>query len=644
MCGLAGLVDWECDLREAAVRLGPALSAALAHRGPDDEGRYLSSDGMALLVHRRLAIVDLTAGGHQPMSAFGGRYWLVWNGEVFNYRELRARLERDGDVFTSASDTEVLLAWLLRRGPDGLAAVRGMFALALWDAQERSLLLARDRFGIKPLYVAASHSRVAFASEVRALWSTGLVDRRVAPAGVLAYLAWGSVPSPLTWIEGVESLPPGTWAQWRGGRCTTATFADVRRRFIAPASVAQPGPEDGHGLRARVHAAVEDSVRAHLVADVPVGVFLSGGIDSSALVSAARSAGAGRLQTFTVMFDATRLSEHEHARAVARLFETSHHELRLDGRALVEDFPRILRHLDQPTVDGVNSFYVSRAVAATGIKAVLSGAGGDELFGGYPSFRRIPRAIRLKRRGGRVFDRIAPGMSWLLPRRHRAQWRQLCQADGRLAGIYRAQRGLFMPGQYEDLLGPALREPDIRAEAMARLEAAEAATFGPAEDASETAAVARLETTWYLRNQLLRDLDVMSMAHGLEVRVPLVDQDLLASVWPGLAAHPRLLAGKQLLYGTLARPLPPAIVNRPKQGFTLPFAAWMAGPVGPVVRDGLVRLADDGWIARQAPGGIWQAWRNGAIHWSRPWALGVLGQFLAATGGPVTAEVACLRR
>ena len=634
MCGLAGLVSWNGDLRETAVRLGPALSASLAHRGPDDEGEYLSPEGTALLVHRRLAIVDLTPGGHQPMSARAGRYWLVWNGEVFNHGELRARLERDGDIFETRSDTEVLLAWLVRHGPDGLAAVRGMFALALWDAQDRTLLLARDRFGIKPLYVAASPSRVAFASEIRALLDGGLVDRRVAPAGLLTYLAWGSIPSPLTWLEGVESLFPGTWIRWDGaGRATTGVFADVRRRYSG-----QPPAMDEGTLRAHVRAAVEGSVGAHLVADVPVGVFLSGGVDSSALVSAARSAGAGDLRTYTVRFDDSPLSEHEHARVVARAFETRHHELRLDGQALVEDLPRILQHMDQPTSDGVNSFYVSRAVASTGLKAVLSGAGGDELFGGYPSFRRVPWAMRLGRRAGPVLSGVAPAADRLVPARFRPQWRQFRESAGQLAGIYRVQRGLFMPGEYGRLLGPALREPDVWRAATVRAGEAERMTFDRPADEAPAAAVARLETTWYLRNQLLRDLDVMSMAHGLEVRVPFVDDPLLATVWPALGGRPDLMRGKRLLHETLAHPLPASAVHRPKQGFTLPFDQWMHGPAAPLVRDGMAALARDGWIDPRAPEAVWRAWQQGAVHWSRPWALGVLGQFLAAAGRSVDRE------
>ncbi|MDE3156908.1 MAG: asparagine synthase (glutamine-hydrolyzing) [Acidobacteriota bacterium] len=631
MCGLAGLVEWGGDLRPSAARLSAALGASLAHRGPDGEGTYLSPRGEALLVHRRLAIIAPGPGGQQPMACPAGRHWIVWNGEVLNYRELGRQLERDGERLAGRSDTEVLLRWVLRHGPAGLSAVRGMFALALWDQEARSLLVARDRFGIKPLYVAAAPERVAFASELRALWQTGLVERRVAPAGVLAYLSWGSVPPPLTWLAGVESLPPGTWRRFPGDDAgTNGMFADIRSRYTAAADATV---EEEPVLRARVRAAVEDSVRAHLVADVPVGVFLSGGIDSAALVSAARTVGASDLRTYTVTMPGSPLSEHVQARGVARCFETIHHDVEVHADSLLDDLPAILAHLDQPTGDAVNTFYVSRAVAATGIKAVLSGAGGDELFGGYPSFTRLPRALRLRRGLWPLVGSVAPVLGALLPSALVPRWRQFCAGGAGIDDLYRVQRGLFMPVEQPALVGPALREPSVWRDASGRLAAVEQALLPAPPHERPIASVARLETTMYLRSQLLRDLDVMSMAHGLEVRVPFVDDPLLSAVWPAVGAQPALLRGKRLLHETLARPLPAGITDRPKQGFTLPFAAWMEpsrGPLVPLVRDGLATLARDGWIEGGVPDAIWGAWRHGRMHWSRPWSLAVLGHFLGA--------------
>jgi asparagine synthase (glutamine-hydrolysing) len=450
MCGIAGVVR-----HGGAIAPDPAaaLGAALAHRGPDGDGVWRSPGDDVLLVHTRLAIIDPGPSGAQPMATPDRRHRIVFNGEVYNYRELRRSLEARGERFTTSSDTEVLLRLLACDGANALAQVRGMFALAWWDAQARSLLLARDRFGIKPLYVAASDGSMAFASEIHALVSSGLVERTVDPAGVLGYLAWGTVPPSLTWVAGVESLLPGRWLRCGpDGRLVQQAFADVAGVHARSFS---GGTESD--LRVRVGAAVQDSVAAHLVADVPVGIFLSGGIDSSAILSASVNAGVSGLNTYTVRFD-DRSSEHEYARLVASTFGARHHELVLDPSRIVSDLPRILRHLDQPTLDAVNGFYVSAAVAATGIKAVLSGTGGDELFGGYPSFRRLPAAFRLKRRLGRVAPAVGPAVSAVLPERLSERWQHFMSGNGRIDVAYRTQRGLYMPAELERLAGPALHD------------------------------------------------------------------------------------------------------------------------------------------------------------------------------------------
>ena len=617
MCGIAGVVRLD-----GAIAPDPsaALGAALAHRGPDGRGVWRSPAQDVVLVHTRLAIIDPGPSGAQPMADAGGRHRIVFNGEVYNYRDLRRSLEARGERFTTGSDTEVLLRLLACDGPAALARIRGMFALAWWDAESRALVLARDRFGIKPLYVAATDRSIAFASEIHALVSSGLVERAIDPAGVLGFLAWGTVPPSLTCVAGVESLAAGSWMRWSqdGGR-VCQPFADVAGVYARPHS----GCTESE-LRGRAGAAVQQSVAAHLVADVPVGVFLSGGIDSSAILSAASDAGVAGLNTYTVRFD-DRSSEHEYARLVASTFGTTHHELVLDPSRIVSDLPRILAHLDQPTLDAVNSYYVSAAVAETGIKAVLSGSGGDEMFGGYPSFRRLPAAMRWKRRTQPLGPAMTPIVASVLPERLIERWRHFMSGNGRMDAAYRTQRGLYMPAEVERLAGPALL--DRWAATAARVASAEAALFRG--DASTLEGnVARLETRVYLGSQLLRDLDVMSMAHGLEVRVPFVDHVLLDTVWPDLGAHPSLMRNKRLLHETLKRPLPSKAVDRPKQGFTLPFAQWMAADLQPFVRSGMAHLADSGWIAPGVPDATWRAWQRGAAHWSRPWALGMLGEFL----------------
>ena len=617
MCGIAGVVR-----QAGAITPDPsaALGAALAHRGPDGRGVWRSPAQDAVFVHTRLAIIDPGLSGAQPMATPDGRHRIVFNGEVYNYRELRRSLEARGERFTTGSDTEVLLRLLACDGPSALARVRGMFALGWWDAEARALVVARDRFGIKPLYVAATDRSIAFASEIHALVSSGLVERTIDPAGVLGFLAWGTVPPSLTYVAGVESLSPGSWMRWsQDGGCARKTFAEVAGAYARPLS----GCTESE-LRERVGEAVEQSVVAHLVADVPVGVFLSGGIDSSAILSAACDAGVSGLNTYTVRFD-DRSSEHEYAKLVASSFGATHHELVLDPSRIISDLPRILARLDQPTLDAVNAYYVSAAVAETGIKAVLSGSGGDELFGGYPSFRRLPAAMRWKRWLQPLVPAVTPVVSAVLPERLTERWQHFMSGNGRIDAAYRTQRGLYMPAEVERLAGPALRDRWVPA--AERVAAAESALFAGDSPTLE-GDVARLETRVYLGSQLLRDLDVMSMAHGLEVRVPFVDHVLLDAVWPDLGAHPSLMRNKRLLHETLARPLPREAVDRPKQGFTLPFGQWMAGELQPFVRSGMAHLVDTGWIAPGVPDATWRAWQRGAAHWSRPWALGMLGAFL----------------
>ena len=628
MCGIAGIVCRDGDRIGDATALGHQLSRAMCHRGPDGAGCWTARDHDVLFVHRRLAIIDPSADGAQPMSSIDGRYQIVFNGEVYNFRELRAALEARGECFRTSSDTEVLLRLIALDGPRALSGVRGMFALACWDSAERAVLVARDRFGIKPLYVAATRGRFAFASELSTLAATGLVERAPSAAGIAAFLAWGSVPPTLTWLQGAEALPAGGWRIWRlDGREERGVFADARHFYRRPSDGSHTRKTDLGAWRAAVGAAVRDSVRAHLVADVPVGVFLSGGIDSGAIVSAATSIGASNLQTFTVGFD-DETSESSRARRVAAHFGTTHHDLRVDAAHIAADLPAIVARFDQPTIDAVNTYYVSRAVAATGIKAVLSGTGGDELFGGYPSFARLPHATRAKRAAGPIWPLVAAVGRGVVPPRIGARWQHFASSDGSMVEAYRTQRGLFLPEELERIAGPALTDPSVREGAAEALQQVERALLTPSGEETAPAAVARLESRLYLQSQLLRDTDAMAMAHGLEVRVPFVDHELIATVWPSLGAHPELMAGKRLLHDTLDLRLPEEIVRHPKQGFTLPFASWMRGELGPLVQDGMTLLARGGWIAADVPSRMWRDWQSGAAHWSRPWALGMLGHFL----------------
>jgi asparagine synthase (glutamine-hydrolysing) len=617
MCGIAGVFSWSSAGAFDVTRTAADLRAALAHRGPDGEGSF--TDQGLLMVHRRLAIIDPTPGGRQPMRTPDGRYCLVYNGEIYNYRELRADLERAGVRFTSSSDTEVLLALIVRDGIGALSRARGMFAVALWDGIERSLTVARDRFGIKPLYLSANGGRVAFASEVTALRRAALVERDVSAAGVLAFLAWSYVPAPLTWLRGVESLLPGTWRRWYAdGRSDGGAFAD----FSCVYAERQPIGEEE--LRTQVRDAIRDTVAAHMVADVPVGIFLSGGIDSAALVANARAAVSGELHTYTVAGDVPSMSEIEPAREVATFFETTHHELMIGAGAIERSLPSIIRRLDAPSADAINSYFVSQAVAATRVKAVLSGVGGDEMFGGYPSFQRIPAAVRTARWLAPMLPVTAMAASAMTDWRARKLQHFAGTPDA--AAAYRAVRGSFMPEEWPELLGPAF-DGEVGRAARETVAQVETRMFGEVPSETPHAAVARMETSAYLQGQLLRDIDAVSMAHGLEVRVPFVDHRLAAATWPALGQHPALVEGKRLLHESLPK-MPDALARRPKRGFTLPFDTWMRGGLRETALRGIESSVAFGWLNARAAAAIWSDWERGRAHWSRPWALAVLGRFL----------------
>ena len=617
MCGIAGAFSWSEASAFDTTRTAADLGAALAHRGPDGEGTL--TDRGLLLVHRRLAIIDRTPGGRQPMTTPDGRYSIVYNGEIYNYRELRADLERAGVRFASSSDTEVLLALIVRDGIAALSRARGMFALALWDGVARTVTLARDRFGIKPLYVAARNGGVAFASEIAALRRASLVARDVSPAGVLAFLAWSYIPSPLTWLRGVESLTPGTWRRWRdGGSEEGGTFADFAAVYDDQDAVSEDE------LRARTHEAIRDSVAAHMVADVPVGIFLSGGIDSAVVVASARAAVSGPLHTYTVAGDVPSMSELEPARQVATFFETTHHELMIGAAAIERALPSIVRRLDAPSADAINSYFVSQAVAATRVKAVLSGVGGDEMFGGYPSFQRIPSAIRTAKWLAPVLPVTVLAASALSD--WRARKLQHFAGGPDATSAYRAVRGNFMPEEWKGLLGPAF-DGETGRDARETLARVDARMLRDGAHETPLAAVSRMETSGYLQGQLLRDIDAVSMAHGLEVRVPFVDHRLAGTVWPALGHYPHLLEGKRLLHDSLP-PLPQGVGGRPKRGFTLPFDTWMRGGLRETSLRGIESAVALGWVNARAAAAVWGDWERGRAHWSRAWGLSVLGQFL----------------
>lgn len=557
MCGIAGVLAQSSNLTVLEVPLR-AMREALRHRGPDDSGLYLSSSGKAGLAHTRLSILDPTPAGHQPMSSPDGRWTIVLNGEIYNFMDLRRELEGLGARFRTRSDTEVVLQLYERYGPECVHRLQGMYAFAIWDNLEESCFLARDPFGVKPLYLAATGSSLLFASELRAILASGMVERVLDPVGVAGYFQTGSVPEPATLVRGVEMLSPGSWLQWKNGETSARQWWEMRF---------PPPTEEPSSAPVAVRQALLDSVQRHFVSDVPVGAFLSGGMDSTAIVALSREVGEFDLRTFLIRFEDPEFDEGDLARRTAERFGTIHSERVLDateGKAL---FERFLPCLDQPSIDGFNTFAVASFAKELGMKVVLSGLGGDELFGGYPSFRQVPRIHRW----GHLLAAVPPLRGFVgshLRGSDRPPYRRLgefLQRPSTLSSAYRAFRGVFSAAEADVLAGGA--PGSARAARDARSNCRMQPTL-----ADEMSA---LELGNYMRNQLLRDSDVMSMAHGLELRVPFVDSALFERV-ALIPAAIRLRPMKKMLLEAVPE-IPEWVWNRPKRGFHFPFDRWLGG-------------------------------------------------------------------
>lgn len=576
MCGIAGIFAYGIDSppvdRTELLRIRECMAA----RGPDGAGEWLSPDGRIGLAHRRLAIIDLSEAGAQPMHDPETGNVIVFNGEIYNYRELRRDLEARGTTFRTQSDTEVLLKLYAVYGAEMLPRLRGMFAFGLWDAQKQSLLLARDPFGIKPLYYADDGRTLRFASQVKALLAGGGVDTAPDPAGHVGFFLWGHVPEPFTLYRAIQAVPAGS-ALWvgRDGARRSHVFFDLGRELRDGASIPVPPPKSVAEAQERLREALLDSVRHHLVADVPVGVFLSSGIDSATVAALAAEVASTPLEALTLGFReyaGTSLDETPLAAEVARRYGLRHTVRWVTKDDFISALGPLLAAMDQPSIDGVNTYFVARAAREAGWKVALSGLGGDEFFAGYPSFDQIPRAVRVLRplaalpglgRIARVAVRPIIRIVGVSPK-----WTGLVEYGGTWPGAYLLRRALYMPFELSGLFdGEFLRE------GLERLDTLTSLRHTIEGLPSDRLRVMALEATWYMRNQLLRDTDWASMAHGLEVRVPLVDVELFRTV--ALLCRAGFPPGKREL-GTTPRPvLPETVRARPKTGFSVPVREWL---------------------------------------------------------------------
>jgi asparagine synthase (glutamine-hydrolysing) len=605
MCGIAGIVDWGGRSRaEMADRLD-RMDQAVARRGPDGHGQDVvagAGGAVAYLAHRRLAILDRSEAGRQPMASADRRHWVTYNGEVYNFRELQPRVEGQGVTLRSSSDSEVLVELLAAEGDAAVSRLRGMFAFAWWDAGQATLSLVRDRFGIKPLfYLRPSPDLLVFASSPQAIAASGLCALRPGAGQRAAFLSRGSMAADESFWDGLSVVAPGSLVTADRSGCRRRTYWSldgVWRRPRAERPVGDVAP--------RIRAALEDSVRAHLVSDVPVAVFLSGGVDSAALAAAARAQVQGRLQSITVTMPGSPLDESDAARAAALALDTAHTEVALEDLDRDQVLEEFLASLAQPTVDGFNTFLVARAARMAGVQVALSGVGGDELFGGYPSFVEVPKLHDLLRRGGPLARLGAPMLERWAGRRG-AKFAAIAQeAPGSLDATWWAYRAVWPREDVSSFTGESA--PHVPSHA------------GPAEAFD---VIRDLEWRHFLERQLLPDADAVTMCRALELRTPFVDHVLVEEVaasgrWPRGDRH----SWKAALFDAWPDWTPAATRDRRKRGFVLPMEAWLREALTqshpPIWRD----VADRLRAPRHAD--AVRRFLDGRLHWSRLWALYVL--------------------
>lgn len=653
MCGICGVIDWsEAPDATALVR---RMTPTMLHRGPDDEG-YLASGEPARLAlgMRRLSIIDLQ-GGHQPIFNEDGKVGVVLNGEIYNFQELQKQLVDRGHSFRTRSDSEVVAHAYEEWGAECVERLQGMFAIAVYDRRGLRegqdcgvLFLARDRLGIKPLYYtevrgqrAEDEKRFLFASEVRTLLASGVVSHQLSRDALESYLLFGSVSEPMTLVEGVRSLPPGH--HMTIGLDPLNSTAKIERYWSIASPISTNGHQSQNGGQksdakssaTQVRTLLEESVRKHLIADVPVGVFLSSGIDSTALAALASREVSG-VHTFTVAFPEKEFSEAVIARRTAERLGTTHQEVMLTGDDMLARLGDAVGALDQPSIDGINTYLVSWTARQAGLKVALSGLGGDEVFGGYGTFSRTAKYQRMATVGNRVPAGVRSLMSAavaetggrFMPGDAARKLASLWNSPDSLPDPFYFGRALFPPAQVSALMQRTKRGEDRGLWWDWLAQSAE-----QARGLDPFAAVSCMEAQSYLVSTLLRDTDSMSMAHSLEVRVPFLDHPLVEFV-TGLPQEVKLRKGipKALLVAALEDLLPAEVVDQKKRGFTFPWAEWLRGPMKDRVEKGLSDLAPalNEMLEAETAQRVWQSYLKGDTTWARPWSLYVLNEWTKA--------------
>ena len=606
MCGVASIFAY----KPAAARVDPTeldqFNVSMGKRGPDGSGVWHRADGSIGLAHTRLSVIDLSERAAQPMATTDRKTIISFNGEIYNYQELRKDLAQKGYTFRANSDTEVLLYLYQEYGQDMLSRLRGMFAFVIWDDEASTLFCARDPYGIKPLYFNDDGSTLRVASQVRTLLGSNIDSREQDPAGLVGFYLFGHIPEPFTLFRSIRALPAGCTMTLTAGRKPFIERYTRICEIFHGASAREFSEKDDNEF---LEQALTDSIRYHTVADVPIGLFLSAGIDSSLLLALLARAGHEQITAVTVSFDEYQNSDDDEAPMAARVASAHgarHETVRLTEPEIRSVVPAFMQAMDQPSIDGLNTWLISRAVAQRGLKVALSGTGGDEMFGGYPSFRDLPRWQSLFSRTHKI-----PGLNPVLSTALKCVLNfglpinpkliSLPRLGDSWPGAYLARRGLFMPWELGEILGRDLAEAGLEALRPVELIGSE---LEP-DPGNAFVRTATLESSLYLKNQLLRDTDWASMDHSLEVRTPLVDHTLLRTLAPVLKSAGGKI-NKNFLAETIGAGMPAGWATRSKTGFTVPIHQWLES------------VSDlDVW--RRIP-----ALRSRNCHWARRWAYTVM--------------------
>ncbi|WP_316797824.1 asparagine synthase (glutamine-hydrolyzing) [Pedobacter frigidisoli] len=597
MCRIAGIIDRLGNTAQLRKEV-KAMCDIMAHGGPDGEGFYSDEANGLAFGHRRLALIDLSPTGHQPMSYNSDHLTITFNGEIYNFPELKRELMEAGFDFKSHSDTEVILAAYQHWGVASFNLLKGMFAFGLYDQLENKTYLVRDSSGIKPLYYYDESGKLVFASEVKAFKGTSLALNEL-PEWKVYFLAFGHIPEPYTTLTDVKMLQKGSYLSW-DHESHRAEIQQYQRQDQKPYG------KDYNIAKQSLRDKLKLAVKRHLISDAPIGVFLSGGIDSSLITLLADQSineisDRQNLKTLSINFPEQEFSEQPYQKLIADLTHSNHSEYLIDQAVFDQHLPEALNGMDQPTTDGINSWFVNYFAKAKGLKAVLSGIGGDELFGGYPSFKRMKLVRRLSKLPGFL---LRKGISFDKPAFKRCYYLSYKNTTGK----YLFLRGIYTPDEIAEVLNLSVDKID---EVLIALTTSELpAHLSPVEEAGW------LESNLYMQNQLLKDTDAMSMQHGIEVRVPFLDQDLIQLLnYTSSKTRYQLQKPKGFLVDAFRNILPEAIWNRKKMGFTFPFQSWLR------TNEFFLKGMHDDNLKRAK---LKANFMNGDLHWSKAIALFVM--------------------